>query len=63
MNKAKKIAHKNMPEEFKIEVKNKGTFDPDFIIGEWIIRAMQEYADEKIKEHKKCSCEGVKSEC
>lgn len=52
-----------MPEEFKIEVKNKGTFDPDFIIGEWIIRAMQEYADEKIKEHKKCSCEGVKSEC
>ena len=50
--KAKEIAHKHMPNEFKLEVKNKGSFDPDFIIGEWIINSMKDYAIRKCKEQR-----------
>jgi len=50
--KAKEIAHKHMPNEFKLEVKNKGSFDPDFIIGEWIINSMKDYAAMKCKEQR-----------
>ena len=56
---AKEIAHKNMPEEFKIEVKNKGTFDPDFVIGGWIINSMKEYARIKCKEQREICSEYV----
>lgn len=43
--KAKEIAHKNMPEKFIIEVNHKRGYDRYTSVPQWIIDAMEEYAE------------------